>query len=91
MVGGGIKNTLLCQMTADATGLEVIAGPAEATIAGNFAVQAFATKQLKRPAQIRELVRNSFKLKTYKPKEKALWDKKYADYKLMVKKSVKLR
>jgi rhamnulokinase len=91
MVGGGIKNTLLCQMAADATGLKVIAGPAEATITGNFAVQAFATKQLKTQKQIRELVRNSFSLKTYKPKETALWDKKYLNYKLTVKKSTKLK
>lgn len=89
MVGGGIRNTLLCQMAADATGLEVIAGPAEATITGNFAVQAFATKQLKRQEQIRELVKNSFSLKTYKPKEASLWDKKYQDYKLMVRKTVR--
>ena len=91
MVGGGIQNRLLCQMTADATGLEVIAGPSEATVTGNFAIQAFATKQLKNSEQIRELVRNSFKLKTYRPKETALWDKKYTGYKLMVKKSDKLK
>jgi len=90
MVGGGIRNTLLCQMAADATGLEVIAGPAEATITGNFAIQAMATKQLKRPEQIRELVKNSFKLKTYKPKESALWDRKYRNYKSVAKKSINL-
>ncbi len=91
LVGGGIRNKLLCQMVADATGRQVLAGPAEATIAGNCGVQALATSQLKNPGQIREMVRNSFKLKTYRPKEKALWDKKYLDYKLMVKKSIKLK
>ena len=91
MVGGGSKNTLLCQMTADATGLDVVAGPAEATITGNFAVQAFAAKQLKGPEQIRGLVRDSFALKTYSPKETVLWDKKYRDYKLIVKRSTRLK
>ena len=91
MVGGGIKNTLLCQMAADATGLKVIAGPAEATITGNFAIQAIATKQLKKSEQIRELVKNSFSLKTYRPKGTALWDKKYRGYKSVTKKSVKLK
>ncbi len=91
MVGGGIRNKLLCQILAGATGLEVLAGPAEATIAGNFGVQALATRQLKSPEQIREMVRNSFKLKTYRPKETALWDSKYQNYKSVVKKSMKLR
>ena len=91
MIGGGSRNALLCQMAAEATGLKVVAGPAEATITGNIAVQALATKQLKKAEQIRELVRNSFSFKTYKPKEAFLWDRKYRDYKLVAKKSVKLR
>ena len=88
MVGGGIRNTLLCQMAADATGLKVVAGPAEATVAGNLTIQALATGQLKNSGQIREIVRNSFSLKTYKPKEAALWDKKYQSYKAIEKKQL---
>ena len=42
-VGGGIQNELLSQMTADATGLEVFAGPVEGTIVGNIGMQAIAT------------------------------------------------
>lgn len=74
LVGGGSRNRLLCQMAADATGLDVIAGPAEATVIGNLACQALATGQLKSAADIRKLVQNSFVLKTYRPRATAMWD-----------------
>jgi len=91
LLGGGIRNRLLCQMAADATGLEVIAGPAEATIAGNFGVQALATGQLKTSADIRRLVRDSFKLKTYKPKSTKVWLKHYPHYKRILERSKKIK
>jgi len=90
LVGGGIRNRLLCQMVADATGLEVTAGPAEATIAGNFGVQALAVGQLKNPGEIRELVGRSFKIKTYKPKNRRLWDKQYRRYREILSRSRKI-
>jgi len=80
LVGGGSRNRLLCQMAADATGLEVIAGPAEATVVGNLASQALATRQLQTVTDIRELVRESFDLKTYRPRATGLWDKHFHRY-----------
>ncbi len=67
-VGGGIQNELLNQLTADALGIEVIAGPIEGTIAGNIGVQAIATNAVDDLAGWREIVRNSFSPKIYKPK-----------------------
>jgi len=91
LVGGGSRNRVLCQMVAEATGLEVVAGPAEATAAGNLAVQALATGQLRRAADIRELVNGSFRLTTYKPKSAALWDKNSAHCLQILEKSRRLK
>ena len=77
IVGGGIKNELLCQFTADATGKKVITGPVEATASGNILMQAMATEQIKSLAQLRQIVRNSFELKEYQPKGTGLWQKQY--------------
>ena len=91
IVGGGVRNRLLCQLVADATGLEVIAGPEEATVVGNLSAQALAIGQLKNKEDIRQLVRNSFRLKTYRPKSKELWDKRYDYYLQVLRKSKKVR
>ncbi|XVQ89655.1 rhamnulokinase [Microbispora siamensis] len=65
VVGGGARNALLCQMTADATGLPVVAGPVEAAALGNGLVQARAHGQV---TDIRDLVRRSEPLQTYRPR-----------------------
>lgn len=68
LVGGGAQNELLCQLTATASGLPVIAGPVEATAAGNVLVQARAIGALHGGlAELRELVARSFDLRTYEP------------------------
>jgi rhamnulokinase len=67
MVGGGSRNALLCQLTADACGLPVIAGPAEATAYGNIVMQAVAAKRLDSPQAGRDLVRRSVELRTFEP------------------------
>ena len=60
IVGGGVQNTLLCQLTADATRRPVRAGPVEATAVGNLMVQAYARGYLGSLAEIRDCVRRSF-------------------------------
>jgi rhamnulokinase len=80
LVGGGARNRMLCQMVADVTGLEVIAGPAEAAAAGNLAIQALATGRLSSAAEVRELVRRSFRLTTYRPQSTRTWEKNYPRY-----------
>ncbi len=59
------------------TGLPVDAGPAEATAIGNILMQAIATKQLKSFKEMRKIVRNSFEIKTYLPKNVSEWDEMY--------------
>ncbi len=74
VIGGGSRNRLLNQFTADATGRRVVAGPVEATAAGNILVQALAAGRLESPARIREVVRASTRLETYEPSGANGWD-----------------
>ncbi|MCW2862823.1 MAG: carbohydrate kinase [Actinoallomurus sp.] len=73
VVGGGARNTLLCQLTADACGVPVIAGPVEATAIGNALVQARAHGLTGDP---RELIRRTQPLMTYTPRgDDTAWDR----------------
>jgi len=67
IVGGGSRNELLNQLAANATGRTVIAGPAEATAAGNILVQAIGANAVSGIAEARDIVRRSFPLRTYQP------------------------
>lgn len=80
IVGGGIQNELLCQFTAEATGVKVIAGPVEATAIGNLLVQAMGLGQLRSLEEIREVVRVSFPPKEYLPQQSGVWEKKYQEF-----------
>jgi rhamnulokinase len=81
VIGGGSRNSLLCQLTADATGLAVIAGPAEATAIGNILVQALALGRISSLAEMRSIVRDSFEPRTYEPAGTAAdWDAAYVRF-----------
>lgn len=68
LVGGGSQNTLLCRLTAQATGLPVVAGPVEATAIGNVLVQARAHGLVEGDLEeLRELVTRSFPVTRYEP------------------------
>jgi len=73
IVGGGARNTLLCQLTANATGLPVVAGPVEATVLGNALVQLIALGELANIAEARQLVATMGDLEHYEPQDAAIW------------------
>jgi rhamnulokinase len=79
VVGGGVKNSLLCQLIADATGRTVVAGPVEATAIGNLLVQMMAAGGSVDLKSVRQVVRDSFELATYEPKNSAAWDARLAE------------
>ncbi|MFO7657941.1 MAG: rhamnulokinase [Bacteroidales bacterium] len=85
VIGGGSQNELLCQFTANATGLPVVAGPAEGTAIGNIMVQAMGLGHVKSLAEIRQTIKNSFEFKSYQPQNFDAWDKAYDKFKKIVK------
>jgi rhamnulokinase len=80
IIGGGSKNELLNQLTADATGLTVVAGPAEATSAGNILVQLRALGLIRTRSEMSAVVRASFPLKTFRPRPSAAWEESYRKF-----------
>lgn len=80
IVGGGSKDGLLNQMTANACGMPVLAGPGEATAIGNLVVQAISDGELADIAEGRELVSRSFAPQRFEPQDSAAWDAAYARF-----------
>jgi rhamnulokinase len=74
IIGGGSKNRLLNQLTADATGRKILAGPAEATALGNVAVQILATGGATSLQEVREIVDRSFPTEVFEPLETGKWE-----------------
>lgn len=84
MVGGGIKDTMVCRFTASATGRRVVAGPVEATSMGNIASQLIALGEVSNLAQAREIVKASFEPKYYEPENTEAWDAAYEKFKALL-------
>jgi rhamnulokinase len=80
IIGGGANNHFLNQLTADATGLRVIAGPTEATVIGNILIQAKTLGCVGSLAEIRQIVANSFDLVHFVPSEEIDWEEAYEKY-----------
>lgn len=80
IVGGGCKNAMLNQFTANALKIEVVAGPAEATSAGNILLQLMADGEVKSLAEGRELIARSMSVQTFEPRATDTWDEAYARY-----------
>ena len=84
IVGGGAQHRLLCQMAADAAKRRVVAGPVEATAIGNLVMQAVAHGAIGSIAQAREIIRASFEVQEYRPRQTDVWDEAYERFQQLV-------
>ena len=81
MVGGGIQSKLLCKFTAHASKIPVIAGPVEATVFGNIAIQLMSKGTISDLKEARRVIANSEEPVVYDPENSVEWDKAYEFYK----------
>lgn len=88
VIGGGSKNNVLNQFTANAVGVEVVAGPSEATAVGNIMLQAKASGMVEGIAGMRKLIRSSVSVSTFTPAEQSLWEKGYETYLKVVRENI---
>jgi rhamnulokinase len=77
IVGGGSRNALLNQFTADATGRAVVAGPVEATALGNVAMQMLAVGAVGSLAEARRIIEHSFPVERFEPVAADRWEAHY--------------
>ena len=78
IMGGGTQNRLLSQLAANAIGRPVVAGPIEATAAGNILMQMLATGAISSLAEGRAVIRRSFGTERFEPRDAAAWDAAYS-------------
>ena len=85
ILGGGTKDGLLCRMTADCTGIPVIAGPVEATALGNILIQLVALGEVKDIEEGRALLAATEPVKRFAPSAQDDWSRAYETYKTILK------
>lgn len=81
VIGGGTKDTLLCQLTANSCEVPVSAGPVEATVIGNVLVALLSSGAIENISQAREIVLESEEIKTYLPENTQAWQEGYEKFK----------
>jgi rhamnulokinase len=91
VVGGGSQNQLLCQLTADATGRMVVAGPVEAAALGNIMMQAVAAGDVADASEGRRIITASVQRAIFKPRTGDAWDEAYSRFRALPAKSMDLR
>ncbi len=77
IVGGGAKNKILNQFTADACQRPVLGGPVEATAMGNLLTQVRSSGELSSLAEMRQVIRQSTEVETFEPRNTTAWDAAY--------------
>jgi rhamnulokinase len=85
IIGGGAHNKTVNQLTADAIGIPVLAGPTEATAIGNIMLQAKALGKVKSLTEIREIIMNSFEVTEYLPSPVLDWETAFVKFKKILK------
>ena len=85
VMGGGTKDKLLLQMTAQSCNVEVYGGPIEATALGNIAVQLISSGAVKDIKEARKIIADGEKLKLYTPENRDAWEKAYERFKQIIK------
>jgi rhamnulokinase len=84
LVGGGVRNRLLCQTIADACARPVIAGPEEATALGNIVVQLMATGDISSLEEGRQLLARSTESIEFTPRDGSRWQEGYAEFQALL-------
>ena len=85
VMGGGTKDTFLCALTASSCNRTVYAGPIEATVLGNVAVQLMASGDIKDIAEARKIIAKGENLKVYEPVDADKWEEAYKNFVKIVK------
>jgi rhamnulokinase len=85
VIGGGSKNPLLNQWTANAIGIPVMAGPSEATAIGNIMIQAKAAGCVDSLLKMRQIIRDSIQVDEFLPENKSDWEVAYERFKELTK------